>query len=119
KKQVADFSEQAKASMLNYSWPGNIRELENVVKRAYLLCAGQTIEHTDLLFGNLLPGAAAAPEEHPERGSPNISADQNLKTLAELEKEIVTERLKYFNNNISRTAQSLGLTRATVYKKLK
>jgi transcriptional regulator with PAS, ATPase and Fis domain len=129
KKQVAGFSEQAKASMLNYSWPGNIRELENVIKRAYLICAGQTIEHTDLLFGNLLPGVSAAPESplppalpsdrNGAGGRERGSAAQDLKTLKALEKEIIAERLKYFNNNVSQAAKSLGLTRATVYNKLK
>ncbi|MDR2431437.1 MAG: sigma-54 dependent transcriptional regulator [Candidatus Margulisbacteria bacterium] len=115
KKQVTGFSEQAKASMLNYSWPGNIRELENIVKRAYLLCGGQTIEHTDLLFGNLL----GTPKNSAPQDAVPSYAGSGGQTLAEIEKEIIQKRIGECAGNISRAARSLGVTRATVYKKLR
>ncbi|GBR75834.1 putative transcriptional response regulator [Candidatus Termititenax persephonae] len=126
KKQARGFSEQAKASMLHYSWPGNIRELANVVKRAYLICPTEIIEHTDLLFGNLLPSSdpaqhppsEAAPPPNAQPAAPALGG-ASLKTLKEIERETISERLQYFHGNVSRAAKSLGLTRATVYNKLR
>jgi transcriptional regulator with PAS, ATPase and Fis domain len=105
RKKITGFGKEALTTLKNYSWPGNIRELENVIKRGYVVATGEKIETKDLMFLNLLP-------------PPTATAQTELATLEELEKDIIKNRLKHFGGNMTKTAKSLGITRATLYKKL-
>ena len=111
-KEIDGFSLDAMQAMLNYRWPGNIRELENVVQRAVLLAKHRELG-TDLLPPHMLAGS-----------SPSIQVSTNAtRSLREAmegpERQIILQVLK--SNNFSRnlTAESLGINRTTLYKKMK
>ncbi len=102
----------ALAKLLNHSWPGNIRELENVVSRAAILS-----ENGVLTPGQIqIESAPFAAEVLP----PAVKFEEGpVLPLSELEKEAVRAALKKNRMNVSRTAAQLGITRATLYKKVK
>jgi two-component system NtrC family response regulator len=100
KRRVLDFSAASKEQMMKYAWPGNIRELENRVKRAVLLSRGAIILPEDL---NLQSGG-------------NGKVRESLKDqVAEFESERIREALYRNAGNISRAAKELDVNRTTFY----
>lgn len=109
-KQVRGFTEDAMNSLRRYRWPGNVRELQNVIERAVLLGKGGAIGLEDL------PATLAS--------GTNITAEsiigRSLKeALAEPERQIIREVLDANNWNRNVTAETLGINRTTLYKKMK
>lgn len=110
-----DFAHDAIAAMLAYSWPGNIRELGHIVERAMFMRASNTITALDL---NLpIPNNTKYNDESSQGATQNIQSN-NTASLDELEKEIIQSRLKMFDNNPQKTADSLGLSRSAYYRRL-
>ena len=99
-------SDHARMALMQYSWPGNIRELRNVLERAALLCSSGVIETTGLEF----EGTDHAP-------SPPIS-DESFLNLKEVEKSQIQKALKLEDGNIIRAAQKLGIPRSSLYAKM-
>jgi len=101
-------SPEALALLLRYGWPGNVRQLRNLLERI-LLVAGEATE--------LLP-AHLPPELHLAKGTPAPS-DSPLQTLAEAERGQIERAIEHFAGNRARAARSLGITRGTLYKRLR
>ena len=109
-RPVSGFSEEALGALSSYHWPGNIRELQNVIERAVLLGKGEIIQASDL------------PRE--VVGGPTLSVarvgNMTLKeALEEPERQIILDVLESNNWNRNATADSLGVNRTTLYKKMK
>jgi DNA-binding NtrC family response regulator len=97
-----DLSPAAEAALIEYSWPGNIRELRNVLERALLL-SGRSILEPDDMF----------------RSSPvTVSAGTQL-TLQQVEQRHVEAVLKEERGSVERTARRLGISRSSLYMKIK
>ena len=95
------------AKLKAYHWPGNVRELRNVIERLAILLPGDTIEAEDIQLGTR---AEAAPE---------IASNLPLKEAREqFEKQYILGRLRDFGGNVSRTAESLGVERSNLYRKM-
>lgn len=100
-RQLRGFTEKACQAIAAFGWPGNIRELENKVKRAVIMADGQQVNELDL--GLVAPEAA---EEMP----------LNLKQARdEAERRVVLMALGQAENNISKASELLGITRPTLY----
>ena len=102
-------SERAKESLLNHKWPGNIRELKNVIESAYVL-AEKDIIGVKHFPSNLIASSPNTSEE--DKGS-NLDL-----ILNRLEKDIILETLMENDCKISKTAKTLGIHRTTLYKKM-
>jgi two-component system response regulator HydG len=97
------------AVLTAYSWPGNARELENVLERAIALAEGSAIKPEDL------------PERVRSSGQTSsllVRSKERRLTLRELEREYIIETLRLTNGNKSRAAEILGFDRRTLHRKL-
>ena len=107
---VSGISGAAMRILLQYDWPGNVRELENSIERAVLLATGAVLE-VGSLPPVLAPGgiAATGASAPPEAVLP----------LQEVERRAIAHALELADRNIQQAAQSLGISRSTMYRKLK
>lgn len=123
-RDVEGFDKQAIEIMQGYAWPGNVRQLENVVERAVLL------SRSSLLTANDLPpeltGQETDPLQAPELAAPVAGVnlgDVSGKTLREAlegpERQIILQALRANNWNRAATADMLDINRTTLYKKMK
>jgi DNA-binding NtrC family response regulator len=107
-RRVQGVTAKAEALLASYNWPGNIRELRNVIERAIILCAGDRIHASDLPLG----GQETSDSATAENGEQFLS-------LEELERLHIQQVLAATGQNLSRTAEILGVTRTTLYNKLR
>jgi two-component system nitrogen regulation response regulator GlnG len=115
-----------------YHWPGNVRELENVIRRALVMAKGDAI-----LLGDLSPeisgqggsGATPLPASASESAATDAAAlarqlfqwakrDPKLKVIPAVERELVVQALKETGDNQIQAAKLLGITRATLRKRI-
>ncbi|MEJ5211231.1 MAG: sigma-54 dependent transcriptional regulator [Burkholderiales bacterium] len=108
KRPVREISAEALAALADYPFPGNVRELENLVERGVAMARGELIELADLPE-SLRRAPLQRPVEHGER----------LPTLAEQERAYVRYVLERVDGNQSAAAQILGINRASLWRKLK
>jgi DNA-binding NtrC family response regulator len=104
----ARLSDGARAALLTYDWPGNIRELKNALWRASILSDGAPIEPSHL--GLAQPGSNAVPAP---------AGAHEVVTLAEAERRAVVAALSATGGNKARAAERLGIARSTLLEKLR
>lgn len=103
RKPELRFSGKANDVMLEYSWPGNVRELKHSVEKAVILCESNVIDLDDLALSI--------------SGKP--VSRKGTKTLEDIEKDAMLNALKSHGGNIVHAARALGITRQTLYNKMK
>jgi two-component system response regulator AtoC len=108
-KPTKKLSSDAKQKLLAYHWPGNIRELANVIERTVVMHASETIEADQLYIDIACPVIVK---------SPFHSTFPLGMTLLEMEKHLILETLSRENNNRTKTAQTLGISVRTLRNKL-
>ncbi len=106
-RQLAGYTPSAMQNLQRYSWPGNVRELENVVERAVILARGKRVACEDL------PAPVVSQLERPV-GRAHLKA-----SLAGPEREIIERALALHNGSRKRAAEHLGVSRTTLYHKMK
>jgi len=141
--KIKSISPQALASLEQYSWPGNVRELENVIQRALVVAKGDVILLSDLppeLLANraaLVPAASATAQAAPAPGSTAAAVpgafdlpavvrnlfqwarqQSQLKVIPAVERELIIAALKETRGNQVQAAKLLGITRATLRKRV-
>lgn len=110
RKQKSVFTAEAERLLLKHPWPGNVRELENIIERLLNMTDERTIDYSHMV--KALPAISTYSELHRfEEGRTGL--------LEEIEKQVIKEVLENNSANISKSAQILGVTRSTLYTKIK
>jgi DNA-binding NtrC family response regulator len=102
RKMVAAFDKAAMDALQGYSWPGNIRELNHVAERAILMAQGESVRASDL---------GLRQEREAARRLEEMS-------LEEVESFLIRKALARFNGNVNQAADTLGLSRSALYRRL-
>lgn len=108
KKLVTDFSEDALSLMMDYDWPGNVRELKNTVERAVIFAQA----------GDIIRSSHFPPQFRAEVVQRNTIPQKDFKTLEEMELDYIKEVLAACNGNRIKTAEILGISPSTIWRKL-
>jgi transcriptional regulator with PAS, ATPase and Fis domain len=117
-KNITRLSPAAEAVLANYEYPGNVRELENIIEHAMVLADTGEITEKDLpefMFKNRL--LLEAPHK-PFGGTPGITAG-TITTLEDMERVYIRQALEAMQYNYSQTAKKLGISRSTLWRKIK
>jgi len=108
-RKFGNFDEETKDLLLDYSWPGNVRELQNEIERLVLLSETGKDIGPELLSDHIR-----------QRHRPSLLSNGNLKSaVRELEEEMIRDALARFEENKSRTARALGISRQSLLEKLR
>jgi two-component system, NtrC family, response regulator HydG len=102
RKDVLTISPEAMNKLKKYAWPGNVRELQHSIERALIMADSQTLQESDFLFSR--------------KG--NEAHNNDTLNLDEVEKSAVMKAIQLHNGNISKAADELGLTRASLYRRM-
>jgi len=109
-KDIRQMSAEAKKVLEQYSWPGNVRELENIVERMVVLARANELTVQDVPKDIVFSSRTL---------STGISLDNSAMSLQDAEKALIEEKIKQARGNKSRAAKLLGISRRTLYRKLK
>jgi DNA-binding NtrC family response regulator len=107
-RDVRGIAPDALAALTAYTFPGNVRELENLIERAYAMGAREQIQLADL--PTLSKAAAAAPA---------VTSPDTVPALGDVERELILKALAVFKDDKEAAAKALGISRRTIYRRLK
>jgi len=106
-KEVAGIGDEALACLMSYDYPGNVRELENIVERAFVLCRSGQIQR------EWLPDFLGRPPREESR------EDMGFSSLQQMEAAFLMNALRRNNWNRTKTARELGIHKSTIFRKIK
>jgi len=118
-RNIENITDEALKLLARYNWPGNIRELENVIERATIIAVEKELKEKaldELLDSNLI--ISVKPDEEKDKGEGGIVLGEEIVPFDDIEKLILKHALKVTNGNISHAALGLKIGRATLYRKL-
>jgi two-component system, NtrC family, response regulator HydG len=101
-KHVTSITPEAIDKLKRYAWPGNIRELQHGIERAVIMTDSATLQESDFLLSRTV----------------SSNSNSNTLNLDEVEKTAIVKALNMHNGNISKAADELGLTRASLYRRM-
>ena len=101
-KHVTSITAEAIDKLKRYAWPGNIRELQHGIERAVIMTDSATLQESDFLLSRTV----------------SSNSNSNTLNLDEVEKTAIVKALNMHNGNISKAADELGLTRASLYRRM-
>jgi DNA-binding NtrC family response regulator len=104
-KPELEFDHKATDKLLNYHYPGNVRELQYTIERAVIMADEPVLQANDLIFSPI--ESMGSPENEPE--------EMKLSTI---EKNTILKVIEKNNGNITKAAKELGLTRTALYRRL-
>jgi len=105
-RPIAGYTPFAVERLIGFDWPGNVRQLQNEVQRAVLLCEGKEVDSSDLSITAV-------------KASPGESNDTSFTLLEGVERNAIIQTLKETGGNKLETAKRLGIGRQTLYNKIK
>ncbi|WP_251622013.1 sigma-54-dependent transcriptional regulator [Odoribacter lunatus] len=101
-KENIKLQQTAKNKLMEYRWPGNIRELQHTIEKAVIMCEGDSIKPSDFFFKTV-----------------TTTFVEKNETLEEMERQMIKMAIDRSNGNLSAVASQLGITRQTLYNKMK
>ncbi len=104
-KNISSFNFKAADCLLSYEWPGNVRELENAIEHAVVLC-----QQAQILVEDLPPEVRCT--------ITNPTSSESVRPMKEVERDYLLSSLEAFDGDKARTAKALGISLATLYRKL-
>ncbi|MFQ3594562.1 MAG: sigma-54 dependent transcriptional regulator [Sphingomonadaceae bacterium] len=112
------FTDDAMAALQTYSWPGNVRQLRNVIERTLIMAPVQAMERIDL---SMLPAELTAEPQKllPGEAARSIMGTPLREAREAFEREYLKVQIRRFSGNISRTAAFIGMERSALHRKLK
>jgi DNA-binding NtrC family response regulator len=141
-KPMSGLTPEAARLLEHFSWPGNVRQLENTIFRAVVLCESETLEVCDFPQIATAMGLEAKPQRMP--GSPDLSRTNagtglhsptykhaspyalsgtdnsgHMRKLEDIESEVIRMAIARYDGHMSEVARRLGIGRSTLYRKLK
>ena len=134
-RPLLKLSEEAVRTMEAYPWPGNVRELQNTLQRACVLASSDVILPKDLPLGQVVPGNESTTETIPAPVTPpltlesaasslfevltrEVAKDPSVELLPWVENDFITRAMEFCGRNQVRASKLLGITRATLRKRL-
>ena len=139
-KPISGFTDDAMMLLSSYNWPGNVRQLENSVFRAVVLCDTDVLDVADFpqianamgvpVARHKMPDAQPEPSANAYASGPQVRADSpyaisgtnaagHMRKLEELEAEVIRMAINRYEGRMSEVARRLGIGRSTLYRKLK
>jgi DNA-binding NtrC family response regulator len=127
KKSITGISDEALAALEGHTWPGNIRELENVLERTILFCKGDRIERADLQLASAAQEPASQSQPVPMLGDDDDDGGElsgSLKEVvraetARVERELIVKALDETGGNVTQAARLLKISRKSLQMKMK
>ena len=120
---LESFSDEALAMLENYDWPGNTREMQNVIERAFILSQNKFITVSQLpaeiISGKVKSKVPQSVGQIKDGGEKEYTYFTHKNQITAMEMDIIISALKKTNGNISQAAHLLGISRQTLYYKLK
>jgi len=110
-KRIEGFDEQAQAYLRNYSYPGNVRELESIIAHAIIMADDEIVRARDL--PDQVRAGGSAPFALPHY------AMDDIPTLKEMEEQVIRRALEKLDGNQTEVAEKLGISRSTLWRKMK
>ena len=107
-RDVRGVAPEALAALSAYTFPGNVRELENLIERAFAMGSREQIALTDL------PSLSKTP-----MASTPVTSPESVPALADVERELILKALAVFKDDKEAAAKALGISRRTIYRRLK
>ncbi len=113
-----EVAEEAIAALQAYDWPGNVRQLRNVIERTIILAPGDRLRRID---ADMLPAEVLGDQERlaPGSGARSIMGTPLREARETFEREYLRVQIRRFSGNISRTATFIGMERSALHRKLK
>ena len=131
-KIITTVSSSVMEALMHYDWQGNVRQLENVIYRGMVSTRAETIEVENLPLEiqnyrlHSLEGSITAnrinqslPQENSPFSNSSFAPPTAPVTIQEMEKQALVEALKNSNRNVEPASKALGVSRATLYRKIK
>lgn len=118
-KDFKVFSPEAEQAIIDYGWPGNVRQLQNAIRNMVVLNNGETI--TLEMFPDLFGGGIGEkhPYELPSSNAPFPKSGIKLRPMSEVEMDYINEALRVCDGNVPKAAALLELSPSTLYRRLK
>ncbi len=115
-------TDDALALLIDYDWPGNVRQLQNALFRAAVLCEGDALTRSDfpqIATVNARRDRSPAPQQMaPSGGVTLFHPDGNLRALEEIEADVIRLAIGHYRGRMTEVARRLGIGRSTLYRKL-